>query len=627
MAYSSSMRLGLFASLSVLAVSSLGCNRVPNAGVLHDAGPNPCTAQPMGIVCYGTEAATCDGAGNTTARTDCAASSQVCAANMGCRACVPGRVTCDGETVRLCNSDGMALTTGPTCDPTVGQHCSQGGCVNLCEQAVTDHSYIGCDYYPTILPNSELNPAFQYAIVIANPQLVPAQVTILHSTDVIDQLVVDPGGLAVRELPWIDLLRGDSAHPASVQATDASYHVISDVPITITQFNPLRYQSDPTCTSTHPEDGCFSYTNDASLLLPAHVLTGSYLVVARATHVLDRDDGTMPPSHSAAPGFVAVVNAEDHAISVTVRSTAHTLASADGAIPALSPGESHDFALAVGDVLVLESADPGTSCPGATDSDTRGATMISYCDPGRDFDLTGTEIKTSGHVAVFGGHDCTFIPFNRWACDHLEQQIFPVESLGNDLFVPVTHPLRMGEPNLLRVVAAADVHVTFDPPLDDGTDAVDLMRGEFTEHEIRADVAVHADGPILGALYLVGQNYLGFDTIGSSPFAVGDPAMSLVVPTAQYRRSYEFLAPDTYSQSYIDVAIPTGGQVYLDDAPLTGMLTTSTSAMSTGRVRISTGPHAIRGDRPFGLYVYGFGSYTSYMVPGGMDFVPITPPF
>ena len=626
MAYHRPMRV----SLGLLALAAIaGCNRVPNAGTLRDAGSNPCTAQPAGMVCYGTELATCDGAGHATSQTDCAASGQICAPGLGCRACVPAQVTCTGEMVSLCNIEGTARMPGPTCDPSIGEHCSQAGCVNLCEQAVTDHSYIGCDYYPTVLPNSELNPAFQYAVVIANPQLVDAQVTILHSTDVIEQLVVPPGALAIRELPWVDALRGTAGAPASVLVPDGAYHVVSDVPVTLTQFNPLRYQSSPTCTSTDPVDGCFSYTNDASLLLPVHVLTGSYLVVSRPTHVLDRVESGMAPMHGASPGFVAIVNAEDHAIAVTVRSSAHTLPSSDGAVPALAPGESHDFALAVGDVLVLESADPSGACPGVSDMDMRGTTTVTYCDPGRDYDLTGTEIVSSERVAVYSGHDCTFVPYNRWACDHVEEQIFPVESLANDLFVPVTHPIRMGEPNILRIVAVGGAaHVTFDPPLRDGTDAVDLTRGEYTEHEVDQDVWARADGPILGALFLVGQNYLGFDTIGRSPFAVGDPAMSLVVPTAQYRRSYEILAPDTYSQSYIGVAIPMGGQVYLDDAPITGMLTQSTATgMATGQIRISAGSHAIRGDHLFGLYVYGFGSYTSYMVPGGMDFVPLGMPF
>jgi hypothetical protein len=630
MAYPVHVRLTL-SSIFVLLLSA-GCTHVPIANV-RDVGPNACTAQSAGTVCFGDEALQCDGDGNTIARTDCGASGQVCAPGLGCRVCVPRRVSCAGETIQVCNTDGTQLDTSVTCDPTTGQHCSTGGCIDLCAQAVTDHSYIGCDYYPTVLPNSELNPNFHFAIVIANPQLVSAEVTILRSTNVVEQLVVPAGQLAVRELDWNAELRGDDSHPASVLVRDDSYHVISDVPVTITQFNPLRYQVSPTCTSTANADGCFSYTNDASLLLPVHVLTGSYIAMSRPTHILANDDpSTNTHTREVSPGYLAVANAEDHRIEVTIRSTAYTLASDDGAVPRLSPGESHTFTLEVGDVLVLESGDPPLACPGETDSDTRGNATFTYCNPGPEYDLTGSEIVSTERIAAFSGHNCTFVPYNRWACDHLEEQLFPVESLGGDLFVPVTHPLRAGEPNLLRIVAAgASAHLRFDPPLADGTSSVSLARGEYTEHAVSSDVWVHSDAvddlaPISAALFFVGQNFLGFGL--GAPGAVGDPAMALIVPTVQYRRSYAFLAPDTYAQSYIGVAIPNGGQVYLDEAPITGMLADSAAtSMRTGQILIHTGPHQIRGDHPFGLYVYGFGSYTSYITPGGMDFVSVRPPF
>lgn len=610
--------------LALLLVAAAGCTRAPFVSTPVDGGPNPCASQPAGLVCFGSELERCDGNGNAVSRTNCAATGQLCAPGVGCRTCVPSRLTCAGESVRLCNADGSALTNGPTCDVSIGEHCSPAGCANLCRQAVTNNSYIGCEYFPTVLPNSELDPNFRYAVVIANPQLVSAQVQIFRGASVVAQLVVPAGGLSVQELDWIDALRGDNAHPASVLARDSTYHLVSDVPVTVTQFNPLRYQLSPTCTSTALLDGCFSYTNDASLLLPAHVLTGSYVVVSRPTHVLSRQTPPAPVLRGANPGFVAIVNVEDHAIAVNVRSTAHTIASLDGAIPALAPGEAHDFMLDVGDVLVLETADPGEPCPGMTDHEQVGADSRDYCLPGPDWDLTGTQVRTQARVAVYGGHDCTFVPYNRWACDHLEQQLFPLESLGVELFAPITHVLRAGEPNLVRVVAAmAPAHVTFEPPLEDGTSAVDLMPFTYTEHELRHDVWIRSNSPILGAMFLVGQNYLG----ATSSLAVGDPAMSLLVPTEQYRTSYAFLAPDTYSQSYIDVAIPMGAQVYLDGAPITARLTPSAPPMMTGRLAISTGAHSIRADRPFGLYVYGFGSYTSYMYPGGLDLTHIGRPF
>ena len=44
-------------------------------------------------------------------------------------------------------------------------------------------------------------------------------------------------------------------------------------------------------------------------------------------------------------------------------------------------------------------------------------------------------------------------------------------------------------------------------------------------------------------------------------------------------------------------------------------------------VEIEPGVHRVAGTAPFGLYVSGLATYTSYYIPGGMDFEPITPPF
>ncbi len=600
----------------ILAFALLAsCSHVPPAG--HLPARDVCLEQAAGIVCAGDELHECDGSGHSSRVTDCAPSGLVCVPARGCMTCPPEQFQCDGETVRLCNAAGTELTVGPTCDPLMGQHCSRESCQDLCARAVETHSYIGCEYFPTVLPNAQLDPSFTFAVVIANPQLVDAQVTITRGVDVLAQFVVAPGGLEVRELPWVDLLRGDAAFPASVIVPSGAYRLTSDVPVTVTQFNPLRYQGSSRCTGRE----CYSFTNDASLLLPAHVLTGSYLAMSRPTHMLVRD-----AEASASPGYLAIVNVENHQISVSVRPRAHTRPSLDGTVPALAPGELHDFDLGAGDVLLIESSVPTGDCPGEMSSEDVGGHHIEYCNPGPDWDLTGSEIKSNSRIAVFSGHDCTFVPYDRWACDHLEEQIFPVESLGRELFVPITEPVRMNEPNLLRLVSAQDgAHLRFDPPLDDGTEGVDLDRGAWFEAEIRQDLWVHADSAVLGAIFLVGQDYGGLGSSGS--FAVGDPAMSLVVPTEQYRQSYTFLAPDTYLRSYIDVAIPPNAQIYLDDLPITPDLEDSVNGMRVARLRISTGVHGIRAERPFGLYVYGFGTYTSYLVPGGMDFVPITPPF
>ena len=44
------------------------------------------------------------------------------------------------------------------------------------------------------------------------------------------------------------------------------------------------------------------------------------------------------------------------------------------------------------------------------------------------------------------------------------------------------------------------------------------------------------------------------------------------------------------------------------------------------RVEVDAGVHRMSGSQPFGVLVYGFGSYTSYAVPGGLDLRSIAPP-
>src|SRR5262249_21887142 len=45
-------------------------------------------------------------------------------------------------------------------------------------------------------------------------------------------------------------------------------------------------------------------------------------------------------------------------------------------------------------------------------------------------DLTGTSITADRPVQVIGGHYCTYIPLNTAACDHLEESMFPIETLS-----------------------------------------------------------------------------------------------------------------------------------------------------------------------------------------------------
>jgi hypothetical protein len=108
---------------------------------------------------------------------------------------------------------------------------------------------------------------------------------------------------------------------------------------------------------------------------------------------------------------------------------------------------------------------------------------------------------------------------------------------------------------------------------------------------------------------------------------VGDPSLSLAIPTDQFRTSYSFLAPTSYTRNMVNVTAPAGTTVMLDGAPVSGFDPVGGTGYGVARVMIPGGAHTITGSAEFGIVVYGFGSYTSYMYPGGLDLEAIDVPF
>jgi hypothetical protein len=106
--------------------------------------------------------------------------------------------------------------------------------------------------------------------------------------------------------------------------------------------------------------------------------------------------------------------------------------------------------------------------------------------------------------------------------------------------------------------------------------------------------------------------------------------MSLAVPIEQYRTQYAFTASTTYDSNFINVIAKIGTEITLDDAPLAGDASdVGDSDYQVIRARLpqgGSGVHEIHADEPFGLVVYGYGRFTSYMYPGGLDLRRITVP-
>jgi hypothetical protein len=158
-------------------------------------------------------------------------------------------------------------------------------------------SYVGCDYWPTVVPNLVKN-LFDYAVVVSNVGTEDAHVVVTGPNGVNTTVAVAGGSLSKIFLPWVPALKGPALIPlsASVLAKGGAYHLVSDRPVVVYQFNPLEFRAtggEPgkdwsKCQKldfTAPD--CYSYSNDASLLLPSTAMTGNYRVFG--AHVRDRD--------------------------------------------------------------------------------------------------------------------------------------------------------------------------------------------------------------------------------------------------------------------------------------------------------------------------------------------------
>lgn len=524
------------------------------------------------FLCSGATKRICDGAGGYQF-VDCAPGT--CNPVLGCVVCDPAAPgTCNGSTSTRCKPDGSGFQD-TYCDPVQGVSCdaATGSCTGVCSPDALGSSYIGCDYYPTVTGN-EVLPVFDFAVAISNT--VPQVATVTIDGGALGApltFTVAANSVKVQTLPWVDLLKGECNPVLNIEcgppsspgalAKRGAYHLRSTLPVTVYQFSALQYQ----------KGSQYSYTNDASLLLPSNAWTTNYVAAAW-------------PAWNALPSLLAVTASHD---GTTVTITTKTSTGAGNGAPAFTAGTPGKAVLDAGDVLELF---------------------------GKSGDLTGSIVSSDKPVQVIGGHDCSQVPIGVAACDHLEESMFPVETLGTQYLVtsPAVPSLPNGKAEVVRIVAAKpNVTLTFDPP-QPGVGTYLANVGDFVQITGSAgNFQVSATDRILVAQYMEGQEAGG----GS-----GDPAMALAVANAQFRDSYLFHAPVSYDTNYVNVTAPTGATITLDGTIVGGFTPIGGSGYGVARATLSkggNGNHTITGSAPFGITVYGYGQYTSYWYPGGLN--------
>lgn len=553
--------------------------------------------------CEGSSFQVCT-AGFWTTQEECASPTPQCSVSLGCIACGAGQDYCLDNSVYHCLSDGASWSLVQDCGEEV---CRWGECYEPCDLADAENTYLGCEFLAIPTANSMLDPAAfgeDFAVVVGNPDDErAAEVRVAQGGQVVTTAVIDPRSTQAITLPYHDDLKWVEG---SVLVPGAAYEVLSNVPVVAYQYNPLNFQSG----------GTFSYTNDASLLLPVAALGQQHLVSGWPTWgIVDWEQWLW------SPGFVAVTTATD-GTSVFFTSSAWTLASTSshpGDLPALHPGQLVEVVLNRGDVLqILSEKGPAAG----TCDDLEGAISGNAASYDYDYpvcldvlrgDLTGTWISSTAPIAVFAGHDCTFMPFDSWACDHLEESVLPLEVWGTEAVVSA--PTRPGGsgivPSIVRVLAQYDgTEIRFLPEIHE---PVVAGPAQVVELRVEEDVLVRAHTPIVVTQFLLGQDELGT--------AAGDPAFGTMPPTNHWRQAYEFLVPTTYTDNYVNLVSQISARVILDDEEIDGWTEIQDTPYQVFRARLTPGPHSAWSDTgdPFGLVAYGYASYTSYLYPGGLD--------
>ena len=485
-------------------------------------------------------------------------------------------------------------------------------------------SYIGCDYWPTVTTNPVWS-IFDFTAVVANAQTVAASVTVTGPNNVNQLISVAPGAIAKIYLPWVPALKGPDCDQCgqvpvvseSITAPASAYHLVSSVPVTVYQFNALEYQgkggppgkdwsecpgsallcTPPDAAGGGPpyHSGCFSYTNDASLLIPSTAMTGNYRVAGE--HAAKDLEGSY---------FAITAISDATHVTVTLSSTGSVVGG--GTVMATPVGGTVSLTMNSGDVVELMS-------DMASDSS----------------DLSGSLVHADQPVQVIAGVQCANQPGADYpACDHLESSMLPAETLGSDYVVaPPTSPGTTVVGHVVRFYGNVDAtSLTYSPSRPAGC-PTSLNAGQVTTCSNVVNVPFEVIGTHEFAVssFQLGGSLIEEYTGEMTPD--GDPSMSPMVATEQYLQSYIFLAPTDYDQSFIDVVGPPGTLITLDSKNVTIAPKVINSSWSVTRIPLVTGgagAHVLGATNNVGVQVIGYGAYTSYQYPAGLDLTEISAP-
>ena len=258
-------------------------------------------------------------------------------------------------------------------------------------------------------------------------------------------------------------------------------------------------------------------------------------------------------------------------------------------------------------------------------------------------ELTGSPVQSDKPIGLFAGHPCVNVPTGQPFCDHAEQQIPSIQSMGHE-YAAVTYRQRADSPENppWRIIGAVDgTQLTYST--DVGGPSV-VNEGDLVEFDTGTPFVVRsqdADHPFL----LIGTMTGASGVTPSSGY--GDADVVRAVPTDQYLSRYVFFTDPTYPETNLVVTrTKTNGvwaDVTLDCAGTLGGWQAIDASHEFTRIdlvrhdfvpqgKCDNGRHEMSSAAPFGLTVWGWGTpettsytgYVSYGYPAGQNVQTLT---
>jgi hypothetical protein len=433
--------------------------------------------------------------------------------------------------------------------------CCAGATFATCRSA--PHSNIGCEFYAVTLPNAFADPTmYSFGVRALNPSASQMAALQISGGGLLmpQSHPLAAGAIADVTLPWVEAL---SNAGGTVLVAGGAYHLVSDAPVSIVQFN--------TDSPTSP-------TNDATLLMPVQNAGRSFFV------------NVWPAFVFYEPAQVAIVAT---AAATTVQISGQNLQSGAGLT---SSGGS--VQMNAGDVLLLSS------------------TLEAV-------DISGMAITSGAPVIVFSAHAGSYIPSDTGYSDHLEDAQPALPELAQDyLLVRPSDPTGgNGAKQFVKLLGTVDnTNLTFDPS---GAFPATIAAGATVTIEATTDLHLHANHPVAvmqfmeGADAFVGNNtYRGDPSqLASIPSNRGALAMDFVAPMSLAPIFAQIIAP-TGAQVSIDNSLVTGWTAI-----------GSSGYSGANVALCCTDAHHATANVPFTLSVYAYpaaATATSFWYAGGI---------